>query len=45
MKFLKDALIALYITCIKKSSNQHAFFVSVLSHFVKTLRHDVGKAM
>ena len=44
MKFLKDALIALSITCIQKFRNQHAFFVSFLSHFVKTLQHGVGKA-
>ena len=45
MKFLKDALIALSITCIQKFSNQYAFFVSFLSHFVKTLRHGVENAM
>ena len=45
MKCLKDALIALSITCIQKFSNQHAFFVSFLSHFDKTLRHGVGNAM
>ena len=33
------------ITCIQNFSNQHAFFVSFLSHVVKTLRHSVGKAM
>ena len=45
MKFLKDALIALSITCNQKFSNQRAFFVSFLSHFVKTLWHVVGNAM
>ena len=45
MKFLKDALIGLSITCNQKFSKQRAFFSSFLSYFVKTLRQVVGNAM
>ena len=40
MKFLKDALIALSITCNQKFSNQRAFFVSFLSrHWSEDLKY------
>ena len=42
MKFLKDAYCSLHYLY---SEVQHAFFVSFLSHFVKTLQHGVGNAM